>query len=93
MSRHFEVDRPPLVLDLVLAARRGDKLDALADQVWATEQRAVTDVTDPEECEATVRAGLEAFGRIVTPQRPLLPPVQCQGSQLHDVVRGWLMSG
>ncbi|MFZ3561302.1 SDR family NAD(P)-dependent oxidoreductase [Streptomyces sp. BH055] len=53
--------------DLVLAARRTDKLEAVADQVRATGRRAVTvatDVTDPEQCEVMVGAGLDEFGRI-----------------------------
>ncbi|MFJ8546193.1 SDR family NAD(P)-dependent oxidoreductase [Streptomyces sp. AC627_RSS907] len=53
--------------DLVLAARRTDKLEAVAEQVRATGRRAVTvatDVTDPEQCEVMVGAGLDEFGRI-----------------------------
>ncbi|MFF7440191.1 glucose 1-dehydrogenase [Streptomyces sp. NPDC008122] len=53
--------------DLVLAARRTDKLEAVADQVRAAGRRAVTvatDVTEPEQCEVMVGAGLEEFGRI-----------------------------
>jgi NAD(P)-dependent dehydrogenase (short-subunit alcohol dehydrogenase family) len=53
--------------DLVLAARRTDKLADVADQVRAAGRRAVTvatDVTDPDQCEVMVGAGLEEFGRI-----------------------------
>ncbi|MFE1955671.1 SDR family NAD(P)-dependent oxidoreductase [Streptomyces sp. NPDC059524] len=53
--------------DVVLAARRTEKLAAVAEQVRATGRRAVTvatDVTDPEQCEVMVGAGLEEFGRI-----------------------------
>ncbi|MEV0600296.1 glucose 1-dehydrogenase [Streptomyces sp. NPDC050315] len=53
--------------DVVLAARRTDKLADVADQVRATGRRAVTvatDVTDPEQCEVMVGAGLEEFGGI-----------------------------
>jgi len=53
--------------DLVLAARRTDKLDAVAERVRAAGGRAVTvatDVTDPEQCEVMAGAGLEEFGRI-----------------------------
>ena len=53
--------------DVVLAARRTDKLAAVAEEVRATGRRVVaiaTDVTDPEQCETMVRSGMEAFGRI-----------------------------
>ena len=53
--------------DLVLGARRVDRLEQTKALVEATGRRAVavrTDVTDPQQCEAMVAAGMEAFGRV-----------------------------
>jgi NAD(P)-dependent dehydrogenase (short-subunit alcohol dehydrogenase family) len=53
--------------DLVLGARRRDKLAATADLVTAAGRKAValpTDVADPHDCQALVDAGTDAFGRI-----------------------------
>ena len=53
--------------DLVLGARRVDRLEQTKALVEATGRRAVavqTDVTDPQQCEAMVAAGIEAFGRV-----------------------------
>ena len=53
--------------DVVLAARRTEKLGATADLVTATGKRAVavqTDVTDPEQCQAMVDHAMAEFGRI-----------------------------
>ena len=53
--------------DVVLAARRTEKLGATADLVTATGKRAVavqTDVTDPEQCQAMVDHAMAEFGRV-----------------------------
>ena len=53
--------------DVVLGARRLDRLRETAALVEAAGRRAVavrTDVTDPAQCEAMVAAGIEAFGRV-----------------------------
>ncbi|CAM3416688.1 SDR family oxidoreductase [Nocardioides dubius] len=53
--------------DLVLAARRGDRLEALADELRATGsavQVVVADVARSSECDAVAAAALERFGRI-----------------------------
>jgi NAD(P)-dependent dehydrogenase (short-subunit alcohol dehydrogenase family) len=53
--------------DVVLAARRADRLRDVAQAVAATGQRAITvatDVSDPEQCAALAEAGMDAFGRI-----------------------------
>jgi NAD(P)-dependent dehydrogenase (short-subunit alcohol dehydrogenase family) len=63
----FAVSLAQAGADLVLAARRTDKLAAVAEQIRATGRRAVavaTDVTESEQCEAMANAGIEAFGRI-----------------------------
>jgi NAD(P)-dependent dehydrogenase (short-subunit alcohol dehydrogenase family) len=54
--------------DLVLGARRQSMLDAVAESVRTASGRRVvtlvTDVTRPEDCEALVAAGVDAFGAI-----------------------------
>lgn len=53
--------------DVVLAARRVDKLRATADLVTAAGGRALsvgTDVTDPEQCKVMVDAAMTEFGRV-----------------------------
>jgi len=53
--------------DVVLAARRIDKLGATANLVRAAGRRALpvaTDVVDPAQCQAMVDAALEEFGRV-----------------------------
>ncbi|MEU1183638.1 glucose 1-dehydrogenase [Streptomyces sp. NPDC005820] len=53
--------------DVVLAARRADRLTGTARQVQETGRRAVTvatDVGDPEQCEAMARAAVDEFGRV-----------------------------
>jgi NAD(P)-dependent dehydrogenase (short-subunit alcohol dehydrogenase family) len=53
--------------DVVLAARRVDRLAAVAADVEACGRRVLThttDVTDPEQCTALVQASLDAFGRV-----------------------------
>lgn len=53
--------------DLVLAARRADKLADTAAQVEALGRKALTisaDVADPEQCAAVVDAAVETFGRV-----------------------------
>jgi NAD(P)-dependent dehydrogenase (short-subunit alcohol dehydrogenase family) len=53
--------------DLVLGARRVDKLESTKELVEATGRRALavqTDVADPEQCTAMVAAAVEAFGKV-----------------------------
>ncbi|MEV6406112.1 glucose 1-dehydrogenase [Streptomyces bobili] len=53
--------------DVVLAARRTDRLTDVARQVQDTGRRAVTvatDVCDPEQCEAMTRAAVAEFGHV-----------------------------
>ncbi|TSD99193.1 SDR family oxidoreductase [Skermania sp. ID1734] len=53
--------------DVVLAARRLDKLAETSKVVEAQGRRALAvkcDVTSPEECTSTVQAGMDEFGRI-----------------------------
>jgi NAD(P)-dependent dehydrogenase (short-subunit alcohol dehydrogenase family) len=53
--------------DLVLAARRADKLGETADLVRAAGSKALsvaTDVTDPAQCQAAVDAAMAEFGRV-----------------------------
>jgi NAD(P)-dependent dehydrogenase (short-subunit alcohol dehydrogenase family) len=53
--------------DIVLGARRVDRLRETASLVEASGRRAVvaeTDVTDPEACTALVRAAMDGFGRV-----------------------------
>jgi NAD(P)-dependent dehydrogenase (short-subunit alcohol dehydrogenase family) len=53
--------------DVVLGARRVDRLEETAALVEATGRRAIavgTDVTDPDACTALVQAGLDAFGKV-----------------------------
>lgn len=53
--------------DLVLGARRLDRLDDVRREVDKVGRQAfamATDVTDPEQCTALVTAGVERFGRL-----------------------------
>jgi NAD(P)-dependent dehydrogenase (short-subunit alcohol dehydrogenase family) len=53
--------------DVVLAARRTDRLEATAELVRAAGRRALsvrTDVTVPEQCTAAVEAAVAEFGRL-----------------------------
>ncbi|MGV9864751.1 SDR family NAD(P)-dependent oxidoreductase [Rhodococcus koreensis] len=53
--------------DVVLAARRVDKLDDTAALVRATGRRALpvaTDVADPDQCVALVESAMSEFGRV-----------------------------
>jgi NAD(P)-dependent dehydrogenase (short-subunit alcohol dehydrogenase family) len=53
--------------DVVLGARRADRLAETALLVEATGRRALaveTDVSDPDACTALVAAGVEAFGKV-----------------------------
>jgi NAD(P)-dependent dehydrogenase (short-subunit alcohol dehydrogenase family) len=53
--------------DLVLAARREDRLADTRNLVEETGRRAIavrTDVTSPEDCRALVDAAMRAFGRV-----------------------------
>src|SRR5829696_5708256 len=52
--------------DVVLAARRADRLADVAAGVTATGRRSIsvtTDVADPDQCTALAEAAVEAFGR------------------------------
>jgi NAD(P)-dependent dehydrogenase (short-subunit alcohol dehydrogenase family) len=53
--------------DVVLAARRVDRLEEVAERIRATGRRALPvacDVTDPAQVEAAVEAAMAEFGRI-----------------------------
>ena len=53
--------------DVVLGARRADRLAETAELVRATGRRALTvatDVADPEDCQAMVDAAMAEFGRV-----------------------------
>jgi NAD(P)-dependent dehydrogenase (short-subunit alcohol dehydrogenase family) len=53
--------------DVVLGARRVDRLEQTKQLVEATGRRALavqTDVVDPDQCTAMVTAAVEAFGRV-----------------------------
>ena len=53
--------------DVVLAARRADRLDAVRQEVEKLGRSALaveTDVTDPEACQAAVRAAVDRFGHL-----------------------------
>ncbi|QAY62131.1 SDR family oxidoreductase [Xylanimonas allomyrinae] len=52
---------------LLLVARRGDRLAALADDLSAAGARAATfvaDVSDPDQCRSAAAAAVDEFGRI-----------------------------
>ena len=53
--------------DVVLAARRVDRLDGVADDVRSAGRRALTvatDVSHPEQCTAMAKAAIAEFGRV-----------------------------
>jgi NAD(P)-dependent dehydrogenase (short-subunit alcohol dehydrogenase family) len=53
--------------DVVLGARRAERLAETAELVSAAGQRAIavkTDVASPDDCQALVDAAIEAFGRV-----------------------------
>jgi NAD(P)-dependent dehydrogenase (short-subunit alcohol dehydrogenase family) len=53
--------------DVVLAARRGDRLEAACREIEQLGRAALavqTDVTDPAQCRAAVEAAVERFGRL-----------------------------
>ncbi|MET7773316.1 glucose 1-dehydrogenase [Nocardia sp. NPDC005366] len=53
--------------DLVLAARRTDQLEIVAEQVRALGRRALVvgaDVSDPDRCQAMAEAAMAEYGRI-----------------------------
>ncbi|NKY48442.1 SDR family NAD(P)-dependent oxidoreductase [Nocardia cerradoensis] len=53
--------------DVVVAARRRDKLENVADSVTALGRRCLvvpTDVTDPDQCDDLARAAIDTFGRV-----------------------------
>jgi NAD(P)-dependent dehydrogenase (short-subunit alcohol dehydrogenase family) len=53
--------------DVVLAARRADRLEEVARRIRAHDRRALvvqSDITDPNACEGVARAAMEEFGRV-----------------------------
>ncbi len=53
--------------DVVLGARRTDRLESVADSVRTTGQRVLTvatDVADPDHCQRMVDLAMEEFGRV-----------------------------
>ena len=55
--------------DVVLAARRAEKLKQTANPVTASGRRAVvvpTDIADPAQCQAMVDAAMQEFGKVDT---------------------------
>jgi NAD(P)-dependent dehydrogenase (short-subunit alcohol dehydrogenase family) len=53
--------------DVVLGARRADRLESTADLVRTAGRRALavaTDVSDPDACTALVQAAMDEFGRV-----------------------------
>lgn len=53
--------------DLVLGARRIERLEETAEMIRSLGRRAIavrTDVVDPEQCSALVAAGIAAFGHV-----------------------------
>src|SRR5262245_32141854 len=63
----FARTRAEVGADVVLAARREDRLADTRALVEAAGRRAVavrTDVTDPDDCAALVAAAMDAFGRV-----------------------------
>jgi NAD(P)-dependent dehydrogenase (short-subunit alcohol dehydrogenase family) len=53
--------------DVVLGARREDRLAGTRELVEATGRKALavrTDVTDPDDCRALVQAAIDTFGRV-----------------------------
>jgi NAD(P)-dependent dehydrogenase (short-subunit alcohol dehydrogenase family) len=53
--------------DVVLAARRLDRVQAVAAEIEATGRRALavqTDVTSPDQCAALAQAAVDAMGRV-----------------------------
>ncbi|WP_067680095.1 SDR family NAD(P)-dependent oxidoreductase [Nocardia miyunensis] len=53
--------------DVVIAARRRDKLEQVAETVTAVGRRCLvvpTDVTDPTQCDALAQAAVDEFGRL-----------------------------
>ncbi len=53
--------------DVVLAARRADRLEETAKLIRATGRRVLivaTDVTDPAQCQALVNTAMSQFGRV-----------------------------
>ena len=53
--------------DIVLGARRAERLTETADLVVGTGRKAIavkTDVASPDDCQALVDAAIEAFGRV-----------------------------
>jgi NAD(P)-dependent dehydrogenase (short-subunit alcohol dehydrogenase family) len=67
MGRAVAVGFAERGVDVVLAARRRERLEAVADAVRATGREAlavVADVAEPEDCRAVVDAAVERFGRL-----------------------------
>jgi NAD(P)-dependent dehydrogenase (short-subunit alcohol dehydrogenase family) len=67
LGAHFAVALAEAGADVVLAARRADKLAATAAAVEAAGQRSLvvpTDVADPDQCAALAQRIVSEFGRI-----------------------------
>jgi NAD(P)-dependent dehydrogenase (short-subunit alcohol dehydrogenase family) len=67
LGRSLAVRAAQAGADVVLAARNGERLEAVAREVAAVGRRAlqvVTDVTDPESRRRLVATCLDAFGRV-----------------------------
>jgi NAD(P)-dependent dehydrogenase (short-subunit alcohol dehydrogenase family) len=80
--------------DVVLGARRIDRLNETASLVEAAGRRAIaveTDVTDPDACTALVQEGLAAFGKVDVlvnnaGMSPVYPSVEAVSEELWDKV-------
>lgn len=67
LGAHASVGLAEAGCDLVIVARRAEKLEATKEQVEATGRRCVTvvgDVTDPDTATRAVDAAIEAFGKV-----------------------------
>lgn len=67
LGADFAVSIAQAGADVVLAARRADRLDRTADAVKAAGRRALpvaTDVRDPDACQAVIDTALAEFGRV-----------------------------
>jgi NADP-dependent 3-hydroxy acid dehydrogenase YdfG len=67
LGADFAVSLAQAGADVVLAARRADRLDQTADAMRAAGRRAfavTTDVRDPDACQAVIGAAVAEFGRV-----------------------------
>lgn len=67
LGAHAAVGLAEAGCDVVIVARRAEKLEATREQVEATGRRCVVvvgDVTDPDTATRTVDAAVEAFGKV-----------------------------